>query len=186
MNTLVAGVKSAGSAVAGAVKSAFNAVTPFLTHSDAKEGPLSTLTASGRAIMTTLATGVSAAGPKLASATAAAMAGAALTLATPMTPTVAGPDMPALAASAAWLPESIDAPGLPDLTASASWAAAPLPDVRLPDTTAAGKPAEGGSARGSAAPRGVTIHNLTVTLPNVQDGEGFKRELQRLVEQYHA
>lgn len=193
MQTLAAGVRSAASSVWGAVKGGFDKVASLIPHSDAKEGPLSTLTASGRAIMTTLATGVAAAGPKLAGATAAAMAGAALTLAIPLTPTVgaadaiAGPDMPALAASARWLPDSIDTPGLPDLTASASWTAAPPPDIRLPDASATAQPsaADGRSGQGQAGKR-IIIQNLAVTLPNVSNGQDFARSLQRLVESYDA
>jgi len=178
MHTLTAGVKSAGGAVAGAVKSAFNAVTPFLTHSDAKEGPLSTLTASGRAIMTTLATGVASAGPRLAQATSAAMVGAALTLANPM-------PLPAMQPMAITAPDS---PALPDLTATASWQAVPPPDVRLPDASAAERPTSGEGRHGQDRPGGsrIVIQSLTVTLPDVTDGQGFAKSLQRFVEQYDA
>lgn len=178
MHTLTAGVKSAGGAVAGAVKSAFNAVTPFLTHSDAKEGPLSTLTASGRAIMTTLATGVASAGPRLAQATSAAMVGAALTLANP----IPAPAMQPMAITAP------DSPALPDLTATASWQAVPPPDVRLPDAAASGQSPFAGGRHDQDRPGGsrIVIQSLTVTLPDVTDGQGFAKSLQRFVEQYDA
>jgi len=187
MSTLVAGVKSAAGSLWGAVKGAFSGVSSLIPHSDAKEGPLSTLTASGRAIMTTLASGVTAAGPGLAKATATAMAGAAMTMAMPLVPAVAGPDMPSLSAPAAWLPESIDIPGLPDLTATASWSSLPLPDIRLPDTTSPGQMrSTEDSGHAPDQSRRIVIQSLAVTLPGVQDGEGFRRELQRFVEQYDA
>jgi len=176
MHTLVAGIKSAAGAVWGAIKGAFAGAAKLIPHSDAPEGPFSTLTASGRAIMTTMATGVTAAGPRLARATSAAMAGAALTLASPM-------PVPAMQPMAIASP---DAPALPDLTATASWSV-PQPDVVVPAPTS-DQPASGGarSGQGSAGGSRIVIQSLNVTLPNVQDGEGFKRELQRLVEQYDA
>lgn len=150
INTIRAGILSAVDSLKATVASALDGVRSMLPFSDAKEGPLSRLTASGRAIMTTLATGVTAAGPALAGATSAAMAGAALTL------------------------TGFDAPTLPDLTATAVWQA----------TTDPANTSRPGASDGGA--RRIVIQNLTVTLPDVTDGQGFAQSLQRLVEQYDA
>ncbi len=163
IDTISSGVMSKIESLKGKVSSALAEVRNLLPFSDAKEGPLSALTASGRAIMTTLATGVTAAGPALAGATGKAMAGAAATL-------------------------TLDTPAnLPDLTGTASWRAAPPPDVSLPDTdsqsTANGRKSSPDGARGG---KRIVIQNLSVTLPNVSDADGFGRALQRLVEQYDA
>ncbi len=199
INTIRAGIMASIESLKATVGQALAGVRNLLPFSDAKEGPLSALTASGRAIMTTLATGVTAAGPRLARATSAAMAGAAMTLVPPALPAMAMPTQPPLAqpatpvalpdlsASAIWSPQGVAAPDLPDLSGTAAWSVSP-PDVQVPgreqpQATAndANAPAQGGRSQG-----GVTIHNLTVTLPSVQDGNGFARELQRLVEQYDA
>ncbi len=60
LTTLADGISSAVSDVVGAVSGALGKVREFLPFSDAKRGPLSTLTASGIAISETLAKGVSA------------------------------------------------------------------------------------------------------------------------------
>lgn len=58
MSTIKDGILSAGSAVVDSVKGVFSTIRDFLPFSDAKVGPLSELTKSGRAIMETLADGV--------------------------------------------------------------------------------------------------------------------------------
>lgn len=62
IETLVSGIKSMASAPVEAVKGAFSKVRNLLPFSDAKEGPLSQLTASGQAIMSTLGSGIKKAG----------------------------------------------------------------------------------------------------------------------------
>ncbi len=64
IGTLVDGIKSVGSAVKNAVKSAFTHADPMFPHSDAAEGPFSRLTASGRALMETFGAGIEAAGSR--------------------------------------------------------------------------------------------------------------------------
>lgn len=61
METLVTGIKAKAQAVVDSVKETFAKVREYMPFSDAKRGPLSQLTASGRAIVSTLAAGVSAA-----------------------------------------------------------------------------------------------------------------------------
>lgn len=77
LDTMVSGLKAGTQAVVGAVKNVFSAVSDLIPHSDAKTGPLSTLTASGRAIPETIGAGIRQAGPApLAKPLGEAMAGA--------------------------------------------------------------------------------------------------------------
>jgi len=57
-NTLKRGIQQKFSGLKESVRSAFKSITNLFPHSDAKEGPFKHLTASGRAIMTTMAIGV--------------------------------------------------------------------------------------------------------------------------------
>lgn len=59
ITTFVNGIKSVASKPVDAVKNIFGKIGNLFPHSDAKEGPLSTLTLSGRKTMTTYAQGVS-------------------------------------------------------------------------------------------------------------------------------
>lgn len=63
-----AGIKSAVNGPIDAVREGLARIRRMLPFSDAKEGPLSTLTLSGSRLMTTLATGVNAGSPTLQSA----------------------------------------------------------------------------------------------------------------------
>ena len=58
ISTFVNGIKSVATAPINAVKGIFGKIGNLFPHSDAKEGPLSTLTQSGRKTMTTYAHGV--------------------------------------------------------------------------------------------------------------------------------
>lgn len=60
IKTFVAGIESMALAPYNSVKDMLSRVAALLPHSDADEGPLSTLTASGEALPTTLADGVTA------------------------------------------------------------------------------------------------------------------------------
>ena len=62
IGAIIYGIKSVGSALYDAVAAAFEGVADLLPFSDAREGPLSRLTASGRSIVQTLADGVTGAG----------------------------------------------------------------------------------------------------------------------------
>lgn len=62
IETLKTGIISAAQSVYGAVKDVFDKVRKLMPFSDAKEGPFSALTASGRAIMTTMGQGLTKAG----------------------------------------------------------------------------------------------------------------------------
>lgn len=58
VTTFVDGIKSVAMAPINAVKGIFGKISNLFPHSDAKEGPLSTLTLSGKKTMTTFAEGV--------------------------------------------------------------------------------------------------------------------------------
>ena len=58
LETLKNGILSAAGSIRDAVSGVFDKIGSLLPHSDAKEGPLSTLTLSGQKMMTTLAGGV--------------------------------------------------------------------------------------------------------------------------------
>lgn len=65
IDTLKEGVLSAASSLLDSVKGVFSGIRNLLPFSDAKEGPLSTLTLSGSRLMTTLGEGVQAGFPSL-------------------------------------------------------------------------------------------------------------------------
>ncbi|WP_207309070.1 phage tail tape measure protein [Desulfobacter hydrogenophilus] len=85
MHTLADGIKSALMVPVDLVKSGLSKIRDLLPFSDAKEGPLSALTASGRAMMDTLGAGVRGAAPGLAASVKGAVAGvtAAMVIAAP-------------------------------------------------------------------------------------------------------
>lgn len=68
------GITGAADTVAGGVSDAFDAVTDLLPWSDAKKGPLSNLTAAGKAIIDTIAQGIQKATPLTATLAAGALA----------------------------------------------------------------------------------------------------------------
>jgi TP901 family phage tail tape measure protein len=75
-DAFIDGIKSAAGRVVAAVGDVLDTVRDLLPFSDARKGPLSALTASGRALPATLARGVRAGAPELAAAVAGAAAGA--------------------------------------------------------------------------------------------------------------
>ena len=97
IGTLVDGIESAAQEVVDAVTGAFDTVMEYMPFSDARRGPLSRLTESGRAIVETLAEGMRSAAPlraALASGVLALPAADALAAPLPI-----GPVPPAAASS---------------------------------------------------------------------------------------
>jgi hypothetical protein len=86
VSTLVSGIKSMAFGPVDAMKEIFAKVRNLLPFSDAKEGPLSQLTLSGRRIMSTLGEGVNGGAPMLQRAMATALAGAAITTSVALAP----------------------------------------------------------------------------------------------------
>ncbi|MBU1002794.1 MAG: phage tail tape measure protein [Proteobacteria bacterium] len=91
MSTFMAGIRSLISAPMELVKSGLQGVRDLLPFSDAKIGPLSSLTLSGTRMMETLGSGIRAAAPQLANTAATALGGVALAANVMMTPAVASP-----------------------------------------------------------------------------------------------
>ena len=71
--TTAEGIRGSAGAVGAATEAMAGEVTPYMANSDAERGPLSRLTASGRAIPTTIAAGMLAASPVLAADLPAAL-----------------------------------------------------------------------------------------------------------------
>jgi TP901 family phage tail tape measure protein len=137
MQTFTSGIKSAITAPVEMVKSGLSKIRNLLPFSDAKEGPLSAITASGRALMDTIGDGVRGAAPDLTKTARNAMAGvaAALVIASPAAANL--PDMPeppvvsAPVVEAAAMPE-MPAPDMPDIQAPGV-SGPELPDIQAPE-----------------------------------------------------
>lgn len=80
VTTFVDGIKSVAMAPINAVKGIFGKISNLFPHSDAKEGPLSTLTLSGKKTMTTFAEGVTLAEDAPANAITKGLEGAKVSL----------------------------------------------------------------------------------------------------------
>ena len=80
VTTFVDGIKSVAVAPINAVKGIFGKISNLFPHSDAKEGPLSTLTLSGKKTMTTFAEGVTLAEDAPANAITKGLEGARVSL----------------------------------------------------------------------------------------------------------
>ena len=80
VTTFVDGIKSVAMAPINAVKGIFGKISNLFPHSDAKEGPLSTLTLSGKKTMTTFAEGVTLAEDAPANAITQGLEGARVSL----------------------------------------------------------------------------------------------------------
>ena len=80
VTTFVDGIKSVAMAPINAVKGIFGKISNLFPHSDAKEGPLSTLTLSGKKTMTTFAEGVTLAEDAPANAITRSLEGAKVSL----------------------------------------------------------------------------------------------------------
>ena len=117
IGTLVDGINAAASEVVDAVTGAFDTVMEYMPFSDARRGPLSNLTASGRAIVDTLADGMRSATPlraALASGVLALPAADALAAPLPLGPVPPSASAPASVSFSITLSEGairIDAPG---------------------------------------------------------------------------
>lgn len=113
MSTFMDGIRSLISAPVNLVKEGLAAVRNLLPFSDAKEGPLSSLTLSGSRLMTTLGAGIRAAAPALKGTAAQALSGVALAATMAVTPALA--EQPENAA-----PQAVQAAEPADKSAAAS------------------------------------------------------------------
>ncbi|MCP4162599.1 MAG: phage tail tape measure protein [Deltaproteobacteria bacterium] len=94
METFADGIKTAVSSVYNEAKIGLAKVRKLLPFSDAKEGPLSTLTLSGQRMMETMGTGIKMAAPGLRNTVAAALAGVMVVTAQTDAKEVPQPELP--------------------------------------------------------------------------------------------
>ncbi|WP_166671362.1 phage tail tape measure protein [Pseudodesulfovibrio indicus] len=148
ITTLADGIKSVLTAPYDLVKAGLDKVRNLLPFSDAKEGPLSSLTLSGTKIMDTLGSGIRAAAPNLHATATGALAGVAVAANLAVAPVAPAPS-------------PLEGPAPIQANASAK-----------------------GQAPVQRSGKSVIIQNLTVTLPGVQDADGFVAALQTLIAQH--
>jgi TP901 family phage tail tape measure protein len=146
--TFVDGIVSVASKPYEAVTGVLKSVRNLLPFSDAKEGPLSSLTLSGTKIMDTLGSGIRAAAPNLQATATGALAGVAVAANLAVAPVAPAPS-------------PLEGPAPVQVHASAK-----------------------GQASVQRSGKSVIIQNLTVTLPGVQDADGFVAALQTLIAQH--
>ena len=161
------GVRSMVTAPVESVKSGLSRLGRFFPHSDAKEGPLSTLTLSGSRLMETLGAGITAGAPGLAKVTAGALAGVMATTGT-ITP------FPGSA--------SVTRPAIiePAVKYTGSGLKTRLDSLAKPvDTAVSGA---GGNNRKTET--NIHIHGLT--LPGVTDTDSFFHSLIDYAESHNA
>ncbi len=161
--TFTDGLKSMISAPVEIVKSGLQAIRNMLPFSDAKEGPLSTLTLSGQRMMETIAGGVGTGAGSLTDAVSSALADPAAVISSGLDAVgnfLFGAEPELAVAGGARAPE-----------------VSPVTSKQTPKTSTSSK-------RRASRSNGITIQNLTLNLPNVSNAESFARELQQLVERY--
>ncbi len=173
------GIKAQVMAPVKVVKFGLQKLRDMLPFSDAKEGPLSTLTLSGSKIMETMAAGVKAAAPVLQGAASVALAG--ITAVMPVNHV----SLPGASMAQAAVPESVKTieqhrssetiSSIENYKTSES-----ITDIKHQVKNDSGKQS------GKSAPSGKTIiiQNMAITLPSVKNADDFTKELQRFVEQY--
>lgn len=158
IDTLKEGILSAASGLVDSVKSVFQKVRNLLPFSDAREGPLSTLTLSGSRLMTTLSEGVNAGFPSLLQNISGKFQGIKDGLGN-WWDSLWSNETPEVKAEAPKIP---DAPDMPQAVAEAR-------DRQL-------------ASRGQdAAGQSWTVHIANITLPNVQNGRDFCSELDAAI-----
>lgn len=195
LDTFKEGIMSKVDAVKQCVSDALAKVRNLLPFSDAKEGPLSTLTLSGSRLMSTIGEGVGQGAPGLLSSVSGALGTVGKAIGDWWTgvrgnrmemPGIATPDvvqgvLPQQAALSA-VPRS----ALPQLS--------PIPDLRLrdveiPETDLSGmdisyERRKSGGSGGNTTTNYITISNLT--LPGVSDAKSFESDMQRWVGEYNG
>ena len=158
-NGILSGVEGLKESFSGGLQKLRN----LLPFSDAKEGPLSTLTLSGTRLMSTLGEGVSAGSGGLVQRVGAALSGVKDTV---------GQWWNRIASVGGELPQGeLQNPSIPAPMSAQGGESDEQRQTAFP-------------FRGTAGPTTVTVHIDTVNLPNVQDGQGFVDELQNLVAEY--
>ncbi|MCP3942220.1 MAG: phage tail tape measure protein [Desulfobacteraceae bacterium] len=172
------GLKSMIMAPVNFVKSGLSKIRNLLPFSDAKEGPLSTLTLSGVRMMETIAAGVQSAAPGLVKGVSAAMAGvAAVSVIGGGIQAPPGPILQNL---------SLNPPQLKQIAAKKDI----IPTIKSmgkKDTIPTIKPMAKQKIIPTPKPGDKKVFNITInglTLPNVSDADSLLAQLQRLAEGY--
>lgn len=160
IDTLKEGILSAAASLVDSVKSVFQDVRNLLPFSDAKEGPLSTLTLSGSRLMTTLGEGVNAGFPSLMQTISGKFQALKDGLGSVWQSLFGGEDAPELKA-----PKVPDPPGIPK-------------DVAQDRQRDAASRAE------SQAQQTFILHIANITLPNVKDANDFYDQLRSAAMEY--
>lgn len=163
IDTIINGIKSRASALKDTVKATFAEVRKMLPFSDAKEGPFKHLTASGKAIISTLSLGVNQASPLLNRAMHGAADGAMQNLHKATEGGIAGSITTSVAANPA--PPQLTAAGVPVRSQSSVPQYAPQPERQHPGLLQALMPVLG-KVMDRFAPQAKGLLTLGQTLAN--------------------
>lgn len=159
IDTLKEGILSAASGLVDSVKGVFQDVRNLLPFSDAKEGPLSTLTLSGSRLMTTLSEGVNAGFPSLLQNISGKFQNIRDGLGEWWAGLWGNDQTPEIRARAPRIPDA------PEVTREAAEARERQPQA----------------GRREAAGQSWTVHIANITLPNVRNGRDFCSELDAAI-----
>lgn len=160
IDTLKEGILSAASGLVDSVKGVFQRVRNLLPFSDAREGPLSTLTLSGSRLMTTLGEGVNAGFPSLMQTISGKFQTLKDGLGSVWQSLFGGEDAPELKA-----PKVPEPPGMPR----------DMAQDRQRDAAARAE---------SQAQQTFILHIANITLPNVKDANDFYDQLKSAAMEY--
>lgn len=159
IDTLKEGILSAASGLVDSVKGVFQKVRNLLPFSDAREGPLSTLTLSGSRLMTTLSEGVNAGFPSLLQ-------------------NISGKFQSIRDGLGNWWDSLWGNEQTPEIRPQAP----KIPDAPdMPQAVAEAKERQLTGRRQDAAGQTWTVHIANITLPNVQNGRDFCSELDAAI-----
>lgn len=160
LTTIVDGIKSAAGALVDSVKGVFQRVRNLLPFSDAREGPLSTLTLSGSRLMTTLGEGVNAGFPSLMQTISGKFQTLKEGLGSVWQSLFGGDDAPELIA-----PKIPEPPGMPKDVAEA-------------------RQSDAASQASGQTQQSFALHIANITLPNVKDANDFYDQLKSAAMEY--
>lgn len=182
--TFVDGIKSMAMAPFNAVCEALQSVRNLLPFSDAKEGPLSTLTLSGSRLMSTIGEGVMAGAKSLYESVSGALGSVGQTISGWWSGLFGGGNpVPEINANA--MPQSIAQPLTlaPQLRMSDLKIAEPdIGDIDVPYSQR--RAGAGNTGTGGNTTTTITINNLN--LPNVEQADDFVGKLQGMVGEYNG
>ena len=159
LSTLVDGVASGAGKLVDAVSGALGKVRDYLPFSDAKKGPLSTLTKSGMALVGTLGEGVSSNAGALLSPMSSVLGALSKTVLNSL------PELPSFAFE---------------------FATERIGDPDVPDPSSFGFTQKANNKQAETKSRTLAIHIANLVLPEVKEPEDFINKLQTLVSEYEG